>query len=267
MPRRRRDGTLRRGLRRVLALSATAVLGACGATANSAIPGSGIVVPAGGHPDVYVALGTSETAGVGLEDLPLRLRFAWPQLFYNAGLSRASTYYNFAIPGISSTQALQSELPPAVAVHPTVATVFFTLDDLVAGVSPADYEHNLDTIVHSLRQAGAGTVLIAAAPHIDGLPAYNACSGNATTAQRCPLAAGVVLPPPAQIDATIDVYDAAVQTVATREGAIIVDLRSESYNITTHPEYIASDGVHPSAAGAEVIAQLFVTAYRAHVPA
>lgn len=246
-----------------IALAVAGTISACGATANSAIPGAGIVVPPGGHPDVYVALGTSETSGVGM-DQALRLRFVWPQIFYNEALSRASTYYNFAVPGISSTQALQSELPQAVAAHPTVATVFFTLDDLVAGVTPSDYEHNLDTIVHQLRQAGAGTVLIAAAPHIDGLPAYESCSGGAS-ATACPLGAGVVLPPPAQIDATIDVYDAAVQSVATREGAILVDLRSESYDITTHPEYIAPDGLHPSALGSAAIAQLFVTAYRAHV--
>lgn len=250
-----------RGLRWALALAVTAAVTGCGATANSAIPGSGIVVPPGGHPEVYVALGTSETSGVGM-DQALRLRFVWPQLFYNEALTRASTYYNFAIPGISSTQALQSELPPALAVHPTVATVFFTLDDLVAGVSPGDYERNLDTMVHQLRQAGAATVLIAAAPHIDGLPAYTACTSGAS---QCPLGAGVALPPPTEIDTIIDVYDAAVQSVATREEAILVDLRSESYDITTHPEYIASDGLHPSALGSEAIAQLFVTAYRAHV--
>jgi lysophospholipase L1-like esterase len=240
-------------------------LGACGAAPQSAIPGSGIVIPAGGHPDVYTALGTSETAGVGL-DFALRLRFAWPQLFFNEALSRASTYYNFAIPGITTADALQRELPQALAVHPTVATVFFTLDDLVAGVTPQDYGRNLDTIVHSLRQDGA-TVLIATAPHIDGLPAYSACSGAAGSTTKCPLGQGVVLPPPAAADAAIDVYDAAVQSVATRESAIIVDLRSQSYDITAHPEYISDDGLHPSALGAEQIANLFVAAYRAHVHA
>ena len=248
----------------LLALAGAAVLSACGAAPASAIPGSGVVIPAAGHPDIFTALGTSETAGVG-EDFALRLRFAWPQLFYNEALSRASTYYNFAIPGIATADALQRELPQALAVHPTVAAVFFTLDDLVAGVTPQDYGRNLDTIAHSLRQAGA-TVLIAAAPHIDGLPAYAACSGAPrTTTATCPLGQAVVLPPPAAADAAIDVYDAAVQGVATRENGIIVDLRSQSYDITAHPEYISDDGLHPSALGAEQIASLFVAAYRAHV--
>ena len=247
------------------ALLAGLALAACGAAPSSAIPGSGIVVPPAGHPDVYVALGTSETAGVGLDDA-LRLRFAWPQLFFNEALSRASTYYNFAIPGITTTDALQRELPQALAVHPTVATVFFTIDDLVAGVSPAEYAANLDTMVHSLRKAGAA-VLVAAAPHIDGLPAYNACSGTPGSTTKCPLGPGVVLPPPATADAAIDVYDAAVQSVAARESAIIVDLRSQSYDITTHPEYISDDGLHPSALGDEQIANLFIAAYRAHAHA
>ena len=245
-----------------VALVAGLVLAACGAAPSSAIPGSGIVVPPAGHPDVYVALGTSETAGTGLDDA-LRLRFVWPQLFYNEALSRASTYYNFAIPGITTADALQRELPQALAQHPTVATVFFTIDDLVARVSPAEYGSNLDTIVHSLRKAGA-TVLVAAAPHIDGLPAYDACSGASGSTTRCPLGPNVTLPPPAVADAAIDVYDAAVQSVAARESAIIVDLRSQSYDITTHPEYISDDGLHPSALGDEQIATLFVAAYRAH---
>lgn len=253
-----------RGVRLLAALAFGATLAACGAAPSSAIPGAAVVIPAAGHPGVYVALGTSETAGVGLNDFELRLRFAWPQVFYNTALSRATSYYNFAIPGITTTQALQRELPQAMAVHPTVATVFFTVDDLVNNVSPADYASNLDAIVHQLRQAGA-TVLVAAAPHIDGLPAYNACSGTPGTMTSCPLGQGVVLPPPAVADAAIDVYDAAVQSVATRESAIIVDLRSQSYDITTHPEYISSDGLHPSALGDVQIAQLFVAAYNAHV--
>ena len=255
-----------RGVSLLAAVAFGATLAACGAAPSSAIPGAGVVLPAAGHPGVYVALGTSETAGVGLNDFELRLRFAWPQVFYNAALSRATSYYNFAIPGITTTQALQRELPQALAVHPTVATVFFTLDDLVNNVSPADYARNLDTIVHQLRQAGAA-VLVAAAPHIDGLPAYNACSGTPGTTSSCPLGQGVVLPPPAAADAAIDVYDSAVQSVAARESAIIVDLRSQSYDITTHPEYISSDGLHPSALGDVQIAQLFVTAYNAHAKA
>lgn len=254
-----------RPVRWALAVLATAVLAGCGATASSAIPGSNIVIPAAGRPDVYTALGTSETAGVGL-DQALRLRFAWPQVFYNVALSRASTYYNFAIPGITTADGVQRELPAALSVHPTIATVFFTLDDLVAGVTPADYERNIDTIVHALRQQGA-MVVIATAPHIDGLPAYSACSAAPTTTTPCPLGPGVVLPPAAQADAAIDVYDAAIQRVATRESAIIVDLRTQSYDITAHPEYIASDGLHPSALGAEQIAQLFAAAYKAHARA
>ena len=255
--------TVRR-LRWAVALLGAGVIAGCGAAPSSAIPGSGIVIPPGGHSDVYAALGTSETAGVGLEDFPLSLRFAWPQVFYNEALSRASTYYNFAIPSITTADAISSELDPALAVHPTVATVFFTLDDLVAGVSPAEYQKNLDTIVHALRKQGA-TVLIGTAPHIDGLPAYAACSGAPGATVSCPLGSGVVLPPVAEADAAIDVYDAAIQSVATRESAIIVDLRSQSYDITTHPEYISPDGLHPSALGAEQIAQLFAAAYRAHV--
>src|SRR5690349_11520093 len=126
---------------------------ACGAETPGALHPAP-PIPAAGAPAVYVALGASESVGTGLDDQPLRLRYTWPQLFYNDALSRAATYYNFAIPGISTGDALHLELPAALALHPTVATVFFTVDDLVQGVAPADYEANLDAIVHALRQNG-----------------------------------------------------------------------------------------------------------------
>lgn len=247
------------------ALAATCALlacAACGAETPAALHPAP-PIPAAGAPAVYVALGASESVGTGLDDQPLRLRYTWPQLFYNEALTRAATYYNFAIPGITTGDALQRELPDALAVHPTVATVFFTIDDLAAGVSPADYESNLDTIVRELRQNGRTTVLVANAPHIDMLPAYRDCfSGD----QFCPLGRGVTVPPPAQVDAAVDAYDAAVARVVAREHAVLVDIAAQGADIAFDPALIAPDGLHPSPAGHAALAGLFVSAYRAATP-
>jgi lysophospholipase L1-like esterase len=250
----------------VLAAAASltaAALAACGA----ATPSSPIAAPrisAPGAPIVYVALGASESAGTGIDDNALRLRAAWPQLFFNDALPRAATYYNFALSGTTTAAALTSELPPALSVHPDLATVFFTLDDLVRGVSPAEYESNLDEIVRQLRRGGRTTVLVANAPHVDNLPAYRACMAPSDTTP-CPLGLDVVVPPPAVVDAAIDVYNAAVKAVATRNGAIVVDLAAHGADLVGHPEDVAADGFHPSPLGAAAIASLFVSAYRAHV--
>jgi len=240
-------------------LAATGLLAvACGADTPAALHPAPAVGPAGAA-EVYVALGASETVGTGLNDQALQLRDTWPQLFYNEALPRAATYYNLAIPGVSTLDALNSELPAALALHPTVASVYFTIDDLAQGVTPSQYEANLDNLVRALRQGGRAVVLVGNAPHISALPAYQTClAGNAF----CPLASGVTVPPPAEVDALVDAYDAAIARVVAREGAVLVDVAAHASDITTNPQDIASDGLHPSAAGQAALAALFVNAYR-----
>jgi len=241
-----------------LAATCAALLVACGAETPAALHPAPPIPPAG-RAEVYVALGASETVGVGLDDQPLRLRDTWPQLFFNEALPRAATYYNLAVPGSTTADALQQELPQALALHPTVATVFFTVDDLVQGVPAAGYEANLDRIVHALRQGGGTVVLVGNAPHIDRLPAYQAClSGGAL----CPLGPDATVPPPSVVNADVDAYDAAIARVVAREGAVLVDVASRGSDIVANPEDIAPDGLHPSPSGHAALAALFVSAYR-----
>jgi len=245
-------------LRTLLAATCGVLLAACGAETPAALHPAPPISPAG-KAEVFVALGASETVGVGLDDQALRLRDTWPQLFFNEALPRAATYYNLAVPGISTGEALQQELPQALALHPTVASVLFTVDDLVQGVTPLDYEANLDRLVHALRQGGRAVVLVGNAPHIDRLPAYQACiSGSAL----CPLGAGATVPPPAVVNAAIDAYDAAIRRVVAREGAVLVDVAAHGADIVSNPNFIAADGLHPSPAGHAALAAIFVSAYR-----
>ncbi|MBJ7610423.1 MAG: hypothetical protein JF887_13475 [Candidatus Dormibacteraeota bacterium] len=239
-----------------------AIAAACAGCAGGPPPlPTGPPIPEGGQPVVYAALGASETVGTGLNDIALRARFAWPQLFFNMVLPRAGTYYNFAVPGITTAAALYSEVPQALAVHPTVVTVFFNIDDLVNGVSPTDFGTNLDAIVHALRQDGRARVLVGNAPAIDSLPAFKACQGQATGPAHCPLPAGITIPPQATVDAAVDAYDAAITAVVAREGATLVDVRAHSDVLTTNPEDIAADGLHPSPLGDQMLAALFAAAY------
>ncbi|MGH7722173.1 MAG: SGNH/GDSL hydrolase family protein [Candidatus Dormibacteria bacterium] len=237
---------------------------ACAGCANGPPPlATGPSIPPGGQALVYAALGASETSGAGLDDLALRERYTWPQLFFNRALPRAATYYNFGVPGITTAAALTDEVPRALAVHPTVVTVFFNIDDLVNGVDPATFGSYLDRIVHAMRQGGRARVLVGNAPTIDSLPAFRACLGLAAGAAQCPLPAGVTLPPLAVVDAAVDAYDAAIAAVVSRQGAILIDVRAHSGELTANPADVAADGLHPSPLGNEVLAGLFATAYAA----
>jgi lysophospholipase L1-like esterase len=235
------------------ALATALLASACSQAAKAPAPGQAKSSP---PPAVYAALGASETVGIGTED-PSRLSF--PQLLYQR-LPRSAVMYNLGLPGETTAAAVQDELPAALAVHPTLATVWFNVDDMAAGVAVADYENRLDRIVGALRDGGTERVLVANSPRLDHLPAYLACRPKvAPSPVKCPLG-DVTLPPPEQVGVLVDSYNEAASRVAHRHGAILVDLAAQDATLAQHPEYVSSDGLHPSAQGAAAIAATFATA-------
>jgi lysophospholipase L1-like esterase len=202
---------------------------------------------------VYAALGASETVGVGTDD-PTRQSF--PQRLFQR-LPRSAVLYNFGLPGETTAAALSDELPPALAVQPTLVTVWFNVDDMAAGVAAADYETRLDRLVSALRRDGSTRVLLANSLPLDRLPAYAACRPDPPPgAVKCPLA-GATLPPPEELEALVAAYNAAVARVAALRGAVVVDLFAQAAGLEQHPEYVSADGFHPSAEGAAAIAAAF----------
>jgi acyl-CoA thioesterase-1 len=231
-----------------VAVLALLALAACAPGSRSAANATPAPAPT---PGVYVALGASETVGIGTDD---PTRDAFPQQLFQL-LGRSTVMYDFGLPGETTQAALNDELPPALAAHPTLATVWFNVDDLVAGVPVADFEARLDKLVGGLRAAGA-RVLVANTPQLDRLPAYAACRPDPPVGPKCPLGS-VTLPPPDQVVADVQAYNAAIARVAGREGAVVVDLYASGQVAVRHPEYVGRDGFHPSAAGAAAIAAAF----------
>jgi lysophospholipase L1-like esterase len=237
-----------------------AVLAGCGTSASTTTGPS--VAGDTGTPQVYVAIGASETIGAGIDDDPLRLRDAWPQLFFNDAMPRASTYYNLGVGGSTTADALTAQVPEALRLQPTVVTVWLNVDDLVHGVAAPTYEQELDTLVSRLRQGGRATVLVATTPWLDRLPAYVACRPATPFGVGCLLGPEAMLPDPAIVNALVDSYNAAIARVVQRQGAILVDLHAQGEVPDTHPDWIGSDGFHPSAHGHAEVARLFAAAYR-----
>jgi acyl-CoA thioesterase I len=236
------------------------LLGLAGSACSSGgavnnLVGSPVTTP----PIVYAAVGASETVGVGTPD---PLRQAWPRVLWKTTLPGA-VFYDFGVSGSTVAQAEQEQVPGAQAVHPDVVTVWLNVNDLIARVPVPTYEAQLDTLVAALRQGGATQVLVATAPRLDSLPAYRAC--YPTLSPTCTIAdqlrtAGLALPSPAEVRSMVDGYNAAIRRVVAKEGAILVDLGSLGNAPAQHPEYVAEDGFHPSAEGAQVIAATFAAA-------
>src|ERR1700674_72270 len=234
---------------------AASTLSSCASTPPTrARPGTDAPVPG-----VYAAIGASETYGIGATD---RYRQAWPQVFYNDVLPKSAMLYNFGIPGATTAQALHDEVPAAVAVHPTVATVWLNVNDLISGVTALDYEAQLRQVLHTLRRGGQARVLVANTPDLGQLPAYRACLPNAPAGgPPCLIPAGF-MPTPQAVAAAVAAYNAAITEAVNLEGATLVDLHLNGTQISQHPEWISADGFHPSGQGYAVIAKLFEDAFR-----
>lgn len=242
-------------MRAVAAAALLALLFACSSGAPAApAPGAGgrPAPSASPPPVVYAAVGASETAGIGAQD---PARQAWPTVLYVTALPPTAVYYNLGVPGETTQAALAAELPAALSARPSLVTVWLNVDDLAAGVAVEDYEARLGQLVHALRRGGAARVLVANTPYLDRLPVYLACRAGAAP---CPFAHGV--PAPADLNAEVDAYNAAIARVVGRESAVLVDLHARGEVPDAHPDWVGADGFHPSAAGHAAIAATFAAA-------
>jgi acyl-CoA thioesterase I len=212
------------------------------------------------RPVIYVAIGASETAGVGTDD---PAEDAWPRVLWR-GFPLGSALYDFGVGGSTTDQALQEQVAAATVVGADVATVWLNVNDLLHGVPADRFGRSLRAIVHSLRGDGTTTVLLANTPRLDSLPAYLACRTRnglyvapLGDVVQCPADLLHAVPPPAAVRAAVDAYNRRIERIVDTEGAILVDLHALGDVPREHPEWVSDDGFHPSTAGAVAVAAVF----------
>ena len=241
------------------AVAALMLLAGCSSEAAKSPPAPAPSPSASAPIVVYAAVGASETVGVGAKDPTTD---SWPQVFYRTALPQAAVYYNFGISGDTVSGASTDQAPDALAVHPTLVTVWLNVNDLLAGVPAAGYHDQLATLLRALRRGGATQVLVANVPALDRLPVYLACHGGTSTAAiRCP-ASPVASLGPLAINTLVDAYNAAIADAVRKAGAVLVDLHARGEAPDSHPDWVSADGFHPSTAGYAAIAEAFAAAYR-----
>jgi acyl-CoA thioesterase-1 len=203
---------------------------------------------------VYVAVGASETAGVGADHPRTQ---AWPRVLHDRALP-GTRLVNLGVPGATVRDGLTEQLPRALAADPDVVTVWLAVNDVLSLVPVTDYEATLRSLVHALRRGGRTEVLVGNVPPLDRLPAYRTClPGSQVPGVSCVLP---LVPAPRQVRALVGEYNAAVARVVAAEGAVAVDLSGDpgrSLSVLT-----ADDGFHPSTRGHRVIAAAFARAVR-----
>ena len=190
----------------------------------------------------YVAIGASDTVGVGATDPTTG---SWPARVA-ALLPPGSAFVNLGVSGSVALQAKDAQLPGAIAQKPTVVSIWLAVNDMNATIEPASYRDALSVIVSGLVSRTDAKVFIGNVPDVRGVPAYKDVDKNLLFQQ-------------------ITAYNAVISQIA--QGApgrvFAVDLFTGSAPLVSTIT-VSGDGFHPSDEGYRIIAERFAAAMRAN---
>ncbi len=188
----------------------------------------------------YVAIGASDTFGYGTED-PATQNWAF-DLAHKLGPD--VHLVNLGIPGIDAREAIDRELPVALDAHPDLITVWLAVNDLVDKVPLKNYRDDLDTLFTRLQAADPhARIMVANVPDLTFVPRFHTIDQ-------------------AELRRQVSGYNSVIAGVVQSHHVILVDLYTQWQTLATHPEYISSDGFHPSAAGYAQLAEIFYQTLR-----
>jgi acyl-CoA thioesterase-1 len=189
------------------------------------------------RPITYVALGASDAVGVGSKTpgtqgyVPL----------IAAHLPDGSRTLNLGVDGILLHDALSRELPRALSASPQLITIWLVANDFAGGVSYQSYISDLNSLLDQLHTKTQARIVMANLPDLTRLPVLH----SFTSTQK------------AQILQAVKQWDQGIARAAARYKVTLVNLLQDGNELTAHPEYISSDGFHPSAQGYARLASLF----------
>jgi acyl-CoA thioesterase I len=194
-------------------------------------------------PRLFVAIGASDTVGVGAHDPDAQ---GWVPRLYGR-LPTGSRLVNLGVSGTTLHEAIDQQLPVALATQPDLVTVWLAVNDLNARVPLDRYAADLETLLAALDSTQA-LVLVANVPDVTLLPSYRGQNASALTEE-------------------VRAWNSVIAATVVRHHAVQVDLYARWREVADHPEYISADGFHPSSAGYDRLAQLFWEIVEQHADA
>jgi acyl-CoA thioesterase I len=201
-------------------------------------------VVAASRPVVYVAIGASETVGVGADHPATQ---SWVADLAR-DLPRGSRLLNLGKSGALLAYGVQHELPAAIAGKPDLVTVWMAVNDINGRVPPALYRQQLDTLLNALQHRTHAAVYVGNVPDLTIMPLYSSLDKGALLA-------------------VVKVYNGIISSVAKAHHASVIDLFTQTRRtLPTHPEFLSGDGFHPSTAGYASIAALWWQEIKVHPP-
>jgi len=189
----------------------------------------------------YVAIGASDTVGVGASDPATG---SWPARVASL-LPPGSAFVNVGVSGSIALQARTAQLPGAIAQRPTVVSIWLAVNDMNATIEPASFANDLGAIVDALVSGTEAKIFVGNVPDLRPVPAYKDADKVALLR-------------------LITAYNAAIAAIAARHpGRVVaVDLFTGSAELVSTIT-VSGDGFHPSDDGYQLIADRFADAMRA----
>lgn len=185
---------------------------------------------------LYVALGDSTGVGVGARDgrgfvarLHERMREEEPQL----------RLLNLSVSGATSQGVVAWQLPRAMAVAPTVVTVFMGINDLLQGVTPESFSENVERVAQSFAERRTPS-LFCTLPDLAYAPAtrrYLTSWGSRGSL----------------LEGRTQAFNDVIERFARAHGHAVHDLFDVALDDGLH--FFSSDGFHPSSEGYEELAR------------
>jgi acyl-CoA thioesterase-1 len=190
----------------------------------------------------YVAIGASDTVGVGASD---PAKGSWPALIASRLPTGSPSYVNLGVSGSLTVQAVTQQLPGAIAQKPSLVSVWLAVNDLNATIEPASFANALGQIIDGLAQKTDATIFVGNVPDLRAVPAYSSLD-------KARLLAGIQ-----------SYNDVIAQVAAKYPGRVnVVDLFIGSAALVVTGT-VSADGFHPSDEGYQLIADRFANAMRA----
>lgn len=186
-------------------------------------------------PITYVAIGASDTVGVGADDPATQ---SWAALLFNR-MPAGSKFVRLGVDGATTVTALRDQAPAAESAGGDLVTVWLATNDFDAKVPLDVYETNLDEILK--RASNGGRVFVGNLPDLAGIPKYADLE-------------------PGRLGKEMAQWNEVIERTVAENDAVLVDVFAASQQVAALDlPVIASDGFHPSTLGYQLIAELFWT--------